>query len=245
MGSARWVAVAFILAAAALFTQLSFAADPEGPAITFISNSTKNATPAESRTDGKGTITTLVLTTMQQNNKWKAYVGNVSGTLVLRDTSDYSIYEWTAIDDPSGTVFITRNNSITWSDIECADSSVIAGEQVQLDHTVTAADNINHTFNHIAHSSLYVGSVLIGNSTCPSTATWISDEEQAISEDSDFQEILLSDGESLVYATIIESDSQSYRNESVTYDFQAIVADSGLPGSTGQATYYFYVEIRS
>jgi hypothetical protein len=73
-------------------------ADPEGGTVTFIDNSTKSVTPATYREDPKGTITTITLNSVQQNTKWKAYIGNVTGTLVLRDSDDYSIYEWSAIE---------------------------------------------------------------------------------------------------------------------------------------------------
>ncbi|MBD3203362.1 hypothetical protein GF327_03650 [Candidatus Woesearchaeota archaeon] len=240
-------AILLVLFLLIIYFSIVIAAEPEGGTIDFKSNSTKNITPPSSRNDTKGTITTIVMTATQQNTKWKAYVGNVTGTLVLRDAADYSIYEWTSIGDPTGEVYITRNDSIEWSNIKCANSTIIDSEQVFLNHSPTSRDNINNTFSNQAHDSFWVGDVTeIQNSTCWGTATWINDSSQTINEDSLFQEILLYDNTNLIYTTIIEQNLQGYRNDSATtYDFQAILPDNALPGSTGQVTYYFYVEIES
>ncbi len=234
------------LMAIVLFSAL--AAEPDGATIDFKSNSTKTTRQPSSRNDSKGTINTVVINAVQQDFKWKAYVGNVSGTLVLKDSSDYSIYEWTSIGNPTGEVYITRDNSIEWDQIECANATHISAEQTYLNHTASAGDNIENTFSSNRHQSFWIGSLMeISNSTCPSLATWVNDTPQSMSEDSLFQEILLYDNTSLVYATIIEQDIPGYRNDSsnTTYDFQALVPESALPGPQGQVTYYFYVEIEA
>ncbi|MBU0756679.1 MAG: hypothetical protein KKF44_01320 [Nanoarchaeota archaeon] len=223
---------------------LVYAAEPEGGNVIYKSNSTKNVSAATSRNDTKGTITTIVIEAITQNYKWKAYVGNVTGTLVLRDSSSYSIYEWTSIGNPSGVVYITRNNSITWSDIKCANSTLIDTEDTYLNHSSTAQDNINFTFSNTAHDSFWVGDIAqIANSSCRSIATWVNNTVQTQNEDALFQEVLLSDDNNLIYATILEQDADGYRDDNSTYDFQALVADSALPGEVDQVTYYFYVEI--
>ena len=54
----------------------------------------------------------------QQDSKWKAYIGNVSGSLRLSDSNSQSIYEWT-FTTITGEVFATRNQTITWSGVKC------------------------------------------------------------------------------------------------------------------------------
>jgi hypothetical protein len=239
-------AVAILISIILLFTAV-FAAEPDGATVYYKSNSTKNSSNPDSRNDTKGTITTIVIDAVQQDNKWKAYVGNVTGTLVLRDASDYSIYEWTSIGNPSGEVYITRNDSITWSNIKCANSTHISTEETALNHSSTAGDNIQNTFSSQAHKSFWVGDITeIANSTCYSTATWVNDTEQTITENSLYQEVVLYDDLNIIYATILEDDLSGYKNDTnTTYDFQSIVPDSALSGSSGQVTYYFYVEIES
>ncbi|MBD3203542.1 hypothetical protein GF327_04560, partial [Candidatus Woesearchaeota archaeon] len=74
-----------------VFLSSVFGADPTGVStVTYKSNSTKNATDADNRSDEKGTITTVVLDSIQQDYKWKAYVGNVTSTFTLDDEADYT-----------------------------------------------------------------------------------------------------------------------------------------------------------
>jgi len=220
---------------------------PEGANVEYVDNSTKADTPPGSRNDSKGTITTIRLSTVQQNVKWKAYVGNVSGTLVLRDSDSYSIYEWPSGGSPTGEVYIARNDSVDWASVECANSTAIANEQTELSHAAAASDNINNTFSEQTHRNFDVGIIPIGQSSCQSLITWTNNSAQAVSIDADFQEVLLMDGDmKLVYTALIDQDTSSYRDDSATgnttYDFQALVPDYN---SGEQATYYFYVEITS
>lgn len=217
--------------------------DPEGGTITFIDNTTRTITPATSRTDSKGTITTITLSTVQQNTKWKAYVGNVTGTLVLRDADDYSIYEWSNSGSPAGEVYITRNSSVDWSSIQCANETNVQAEQTKLGHGASASDNINNTFSSQIHRSIDVAGMTITQSTCPSVFPWINDTSQTPATTAVFQEVLLMDSSyRIVYSSLINQDASGYRNatnEDRT-DFEAILPDFT---STVNARYYFYVEI--
>jgi hypothetical protein len=215
--------------------------EPTGASVQYLSNSTKNATPPDVRQDAKGTITVVSLTTTQQNTKWKAYVGNVTGTLVLRDADDYATYQWPGGGSPDGEVYITRNSTIDWDSIQCANATDVETEQAALGHSPTAIDNINNTFNNKVHEAIPIGDVTIPASQCKSTATWVNNTAQTLTESSFFQEVLLMDQYArIVYAALIDQDADSYRNENTTYDFQAIVPDYvGAP----IAIYYFYVEI--
>ena len=249
----KFVALTLIV----VLVSLSFifiTAEPEGASITYISNTSKNSSNPDSRQDNKGTITTLVISTVQQNIKWKAYVGNVSGTLVLRDVDDYSIYEWASGGSPDGEVFITMNSSIDWANIECANKTAIQNLQSHLGHGAAAGDNIESTFSNQIHEAIVVGEDTITASTCNSTAMWVNDTAQAMAVDSFYQEVLLMDDEmKVIFTALIDQDISSYRDDNaigntstiganLTYDFQAIV-----PDYTGAsiATYYFYVEIDS
>jgi len=229
-------------------------ADPEGASVQFISNTTKNSTAADFRNDTKGTINTVLLTTIQQNIKWKAYVGNVSGTLVLRDADDYSIYEWSSGGAPDGEVYITRNDSVDWASIKCANQTSITNEETALGHASSSGDNINHTFDGAYHQEFDVGESTIAISSCKSLATWVNNTIQNFNQTFEnstlFQEVLLMDNSMhVVYAALIDQDTRSYRDDltnltslgsNITYDFQAIIPDyTGVP----IARYYFYVEI--
>lgn len=217
-------------------------ADPDGADVTYISNTSKIPKIPDNRTDDKGTITTILLDTVQQNIRWKAYVGNVSGKLVLRDADQYSFYEWPAMANPDGVVFITMNQTIDWSTIQCANTSDIQTFQTSLGHSSAALDNVNNTFNTRIHQSFDVGTTPFSSDQCWSAFPWINNTAQTPSSSALFQEVLLMDVDrKIVFASLIDQDTQGYRNDGTTkYDFQALVPDYT---SSENALYYFYVEI--
>jgi hypothetical protein len=193
------------------------------------------------RNDSGGRIITTVLSVEQQDLNWKAYVGNVSGLFVLQNVDNQSIYEWPSVSVATGKLFISRNSSVNFSSVGCANNSQIVSEQLLLGFGNTDADNINNTFIAKAHRQFDVGSVPIALNNCSSIATWVNDTTQAAGATAAFQEVLLFDGSTLVYASLLNDNKQGYDNSS--YDFQAIIAENG--SSSLATTYYFYVELDS
>jgi hypothetical protein len=216
-------------------------ATPAGPSIGYVSNSTATTLSANRSQDLKGTITTLNLSSNQQDYKWKAYTGNVTGSLVLDDASGKSIYDWNQ-GTPTGEVYVSRASSISWANVSCVNQTVIDSEQSALGMTSASVDSINKTFNYTTHKSFLVGTKNITNSSCRSTATYINDARQSITESAYFQEILLKDDitSNLVYTTIIENHQAGYNGVS-TFDFQLLVAEN--ESSSTPLLYYFYVEL--
>lgn len=229
-----------------LTNMINVMAEPDGASVTFVENTTKAATTPGSRNDSKGTINVITLTTVQQNLKWKAYVGNVTGTLVLQDADAYSIYEWASLSSPTGEVYVTRNDSISWADLQCANESHIFVEEEFLNITGTSTDSINQTFSSTIHKSFDVDPVgTIANSTCYTAYPWLNDSSQTASEDAIYQEILMSDTSNIIFTALIDQDGFSYKNDTnTTYDFQAIVPDNAI-ASNPDVTYYFYLELSS
>ena len=249
-------------------------AEPSGPTVSIEGNPTKaaaagtkvnssNATSSVVRSPG-GMIFTANLQSDQQNTRWKAYVGNVTGTLTLDDASSNTIYQWT-LSTVTGEVFSTRaSGSINWSGINCtwiADGKINAtqgitssnrtpehNENIVLSHT-SPDDNITATFSLANHSSMTVGSVAIGKNNCFTTQTRQNDNAQVFldSDNANYTEILLYDGAynktsgNLVYATFIYDDLEGYNSQS--YDFQMILPESAAVGFTSSTAYYFYVEL--
>jgi hypothetical protein len=231
------------LLVAGLLVGLTYAV-PDGATVYYVGNSTKDTSTPDSRIDPKGTISTITLNTVQQNMKWKAYVGNVTGTLVLKDSDDYSIYEWSSIGSPTGEVFISRNQSVSWAQLQCANSTRITSEQTYLNMIAASSDSINNTFWNKKHRDFDVDPVgTIQNSTCKSLFTYIRDLPQsATNESALFQEVLLQDNRNLIYAALIDQDRPSYRNDSSEFDFQALVPEDAVT-SNPDLRYYFYLEI--
>ena len=214
---------------------------PAGPSITYVSNTTSISNVTNRSADIKGTITTLTMSANQQDYKWKAYVGNISGGLALDNANGKSIYDW-SLTTITGEVFVTRASSVNWNVVGCVNQTVIDSEQSSLGMPSTAQDNINSTFNFTNHRSFLVGSVL--NMTgCRSTATYINDAAQVMGPNAFFQEVLLKDNStnSLIYSTLIENDHQGYTGID-NYDFQMIVAEN--ESNTLPTQYFFFVELR-
>lgn len=225
-------------------TLASFAiADPAGSTISnAVTSYGPNSTPA-SRTDNRSTITTMVLSAIQQDQHWKAYVGNVTGILTLDNPSNFTIYSWD-VTTVTGQVYASRYNNITWSssNIICADTAVINAESAFHNMTAAQPDRLNRTFNWTIHKQFQVGGNTIAESTCNSTVTYMNDTRQVPTTTSPFQEVLIKDNANgyLIYMTSIDDDVQGYDNTS--YDFQMIVAESDVKASA--TPYYFYVELR-
>ncbi|MEM4638219.1 MAG: hypothetical protein QXK76_04325, partial [Candidatus Woesearchaeota archaeon] len=190
--------------------------------------------------DEKGTITVLTMNLNQQDYRWKAYVGNVTGKLALDDGTANTIYDW-SLTTITGEVYVSRASNINWINVSCANQTVIDNEQTALGMSFSSSDNINNTFIYNIHKSIIVGTKNIANSTCRSTATYINDAPQIISESALFQEILLSDvlTGSLIYTTFIEDNQVGYNGE--TFDFQLLLAEN--ESSSTPLNYYFYVEL--
>lgn len=239
--SFRYVLLALLIVTAALFFVVQVNAVPASPQITYVSNSTYTSISANRSVDEKGTITVVTMTLSQQNYRWKAYVGNVSGSLSLDDATTSTIYDW-SLATISGEVYVSRASSIAWANVSCVNQTVINNEQSFFGMSPSARDNINNTFNHTVHKSFLIGTKNITASSCRSAFTYVNDAAQVISETARFQEVLLRDdlNGNLIYATILEQDQQGYDGIS-TYDFQLIVAEN--ESSTTPTNYYFYVEL--
>lgn len=214
---------------------------PDGVTIVPIRNDTSSPTAGGMINTTGGSITTVNLNASTQNVRWKAFIGNVSGTLTLDDSAGASIYSW-SLASISGEVYATRNpGSVNWTGINCSNLTHLSNEEVALGHT-NKDDNITTTFNVKNHSSFFVDVRPITNNTCQSVHTYVNSTAQ----DQRFEEVALYDGTNLtngniIYSTILEQDKYGYNNK--TYDFQMIVPERGEPTWQSATAYYFYVEL--
>ncbi len=234
-----------------LFEVLFVSADPVGPTISYKGNTTMNDSSAATMNyTGTGNIAggyiyTANLNSNQKNPRWKAYVGNVTGTLVLQDAEGYSIYDWSIATALTGEVYATRSSTtISWSTIACATNSNVSNEMVALNHT-NLNDNISTTFAESDNDQFVVGTTTIGQNTCNTTNLYVNGSAPTADE---WEEVLLHDGDNMVYTAIIEQDlhgfdgNQSEAN-STTYDFQLMLPEDGSATWASSTAYYFYVEL--
>lgn len=189
------------------------------------------------RNDSGGRIITANFNLEQQNGGWKAYVGNVSGSYVLQNAVNESIYEW-PLSSVAGELYVSRDGSLTFGSVTCANQATMDADHVILGMAASNDDSINKTFNSTTHTPFNVGTTPL--SGCPSTALWVNDTVQTQGASATWQEVLLNVSGSLVYASILNNDRSGFTN-TTTYDFQAIVAENRTD-SAGH-TYYFYLEL--
>lgn len=229
-----------ILVAIALILKSGFVnADPAGATINSNSSASTPVYAPGSLTNPGGSINTVVFDVVQQNDKWKAYIGNITGSLTLDDGNGFTIFQWAmAAGDITGEVYAARSNSVDWSIINCSNVTTVENEDSAIGFTGASIDNINRTFNESIHNTIVSAGRTIPANSCRATATYVNDTKQDQST-ADFQEILFASGTDLVYVAPINQGTGGYR-DNVTVDFQLLVADDVSQVVT---TYYFYVEI--
>jgi len=217
---------------------------PEGPGFSIISNTSRtgaggtevNAT--YNGTAGGGYIYTMLMNATSQTVRWKGFVGNVSGQLVLDDVNGQSIYTWTLNSTFSGEVYATRyGSSVSWFNVNCSNSTHKDTEDQQL--SLFQQDNISSTFNTRDHLAFAIGTLDITADSCFGIFTYVNDGPQATR----FSEIMLYDylNNVTVYSTVLETDQAGFDGKS--YDFQMILPENGSVGFAGPLSYYFYVEL--
>jgi hypothetical protein len=239
------------------------AANPQGPSdITDITNETKGDTAGTERneTEGAGYIYTIAITTTSQNQRWKAYVGNVTGTLTLDNAAGSTIYDWTLSSSIAGRLYATRTSTTpSWTTINCTwafasglydagnaneteNRSIEEDENIELNQ-LRADDNITTTFNETNHTSFWVGDTQIPENYCYNTNTYINETRHGGDQYADtYDEIILFDGTLPIYTTKLENDHIAY-NETYTYDFQILLPEDGTEGFQSSTAYWFYVEL--
>ena len=240
----------------------SVAGTPTGPTIHQLKNETSgiaNATMLNESTGG-GYIYTLNISGSIQDQRWKAYVGNVTGKWVLQDVDGNAIYDWPLTSLIQGEVYVTRKaTTVDWTDINCtyfgagattaapntntADRTIEEQENTALGFT-NHDDNVTATFKNRVHTAMSIGTRTIPANTCYSINTYINGTTQTSS--TFFQELALYDGlnktvGSVVYATFVENDIWGF--DTSPYDFQLIVPNNGTT-TTIVVPYYFYVELQ-
>ncbi len=233
-GKTRWITA---LTISVILIAVQAYAQPTGTTITFNQTDAPEGASPASRTDSGGSITTLVVDALQQNPRWKAYIGNITGSLTLDDSGGNTIFNW-ALDQSeiTGEIYSSRNDSVSWTNIQCAANAMITTEESFLGMSSAAPDSISNTFNETTHPALTIGTVNILANTCNATSTFVNDARQPQAT-ADFPLILLDDTTNLVYVSPINPETTGY--DGSTFDFQLILANN--PSST--TPYYFYVEL--
>jgi len=197
-----------------------------------------------------GNVTEISMNGISTTKAWAGYYGNITGTITLENSDGNVFYNWTAV-EPKGEIYASLNNSITWANIVCFEFDGSNGNfnvddaegwyGIQDDDE----DGINETFTDDTNIGFQVGTVVIAPNTCPATNPY----QNGAPVNNNFENILLTDQDVLVYTTIIENDEADNSTDILgfdgrAHDFQMLVAENGHDGQEDTATtYYFWAEI--
>ncbi len=197
-------------------------------------NDTATPTPIDAQA---GNVTELSITSISVTKSWQGFYGNITGTIILADASGNNFYDWN-VSTPTGQVYASRNDSVTWTDIDCLNATGITAEETYLGQQTTDPDSVNNTYSETNHPSFLVGS---GNMTgCPTTQAYSSGGVQ----NNQFWQVLLADtDDNVVYTTIIE-DSSPAGFDGAPWHFQLLVGENGRDTENPTTPYYFYLELQ-
>jgi len=262
---------------AALVTLVSVFAVSAAPSIepttpnsmTYVTNSTIGGQSGMAQTHQRGYIHYVNIDESAPTQKWKAYVGNVTGEFALQDASGNAIYDWTIAvvtgelyatkEAPTGGSGVFQGGIPNWTAVQCANSTIIYDEENQFNHTPTDEDSYRNTFknaNSFNLTSFYAGEKLVTDASaiggeaggCFGAYMNTNNADQF----TDWEEVVLTDGTyedegsgdldyDAIYAALFENNVNGFDN--VPYDFQILLPEVGTDGAQTPTTYYFYVEL--
>lgn len=232
---------AFLLVAILALSSLAIvSADPNGATtVTQEASSTGSVnTNAANHSAIAGNVTEITIYGESITQSWQGYYGNVSGAIRLSDGSGNSMYNW-SLASPSGEVFASTASSITWSSIDCFNWTADGATLETAFNVNDSADGVNETFTDAnSHAEFYVGGTTFTAGECMSTDVF---DSTGASVDGTFEEVLLHDGTSTIFASLLEDDVSGF--DSNAHDFQMLVLEDGHSGDTSTTPYFFYVEL--
>lgn len=217
-------------------------ADPTPPvnAPTLINSTSRNVSglAAQSVQARGGNVTQVNIDALTITKSWQGYYGQVHGEIALETSAGSKFYNWT-LTSVSGRVYATRATTITWTNVNCTNSTNMTTETTFLGLTASDGDSVINTFNSSTHPAFNVSTSVIVANTCQATSVFVNNASQT----SNWRQVLLTDRTSnnIIYTTIMNASTVGF--DGGTYDFQLLVGENEHTGSIGVTNYYFWVEL--
>jgi hypothetical protein len=229
----------FLLVAVAFFTAFALAEPYGADDVSYVTSSRYNtsAITPDSIDAIAGNVTEITLNATTVTTSWQGFYGNVSGEIILADSSGNNFYDWN-LSTPSGQVYASRSDAVTWESIACITPVLLGAEETYLGQTADDGDSITNTYTLTNHPWFLSGTTNITG--CNATKAYDSTGEQGADS---FWQVLLSDGANTVYSTILE-DGLTNGFNNAPWHFELLVGENGKSGSEGSTPYYFYVELQ-
>lgn len=208
-----------------------------------------------------GNVTELSIFGYSITQSWQGYFGNVTGTIMLADSSDSVMYNW-SLASPEGEIYASTNNSILWNYVQCfnftadgtyADDRGNAGGTSQYGTNLTILENmfgisgddvdgVNETFTLLGtgHNNFYTNNFQFSEGECRNTQIF---SNAGIGEDNKFEEVLLYEPttSSVIFTSLLNENVIGFDNK--PHDFEMLVLEDGHLTDTSTTNYYFYVEL--
>lgn len=200
-----------------------------------------------------GNISHLVVYGVTPTRSWQGYVGNITGNIILADSENNTLYDW-YMAEPRGQIYAVNNASVVnWTNIQCFKWDATDGfgtvDDLEGYYNISNGDldGVNETFNRTSSMGIYVGPTSLPAGTCQSQYMYVNNATPG--NTAIFEELLLTDGERIVFTSIIENRDQSGNTTDKTgydgaiWDFEMIVLEDGHGTNIAAVNYYFYVEL--
>lgn len=169
-----------------------------------------------------GNIRYTDLTTNMSTYRWAGLLGNVSGNIVLGDSSNDVLFSWTA----NGRIVYASTGSPTWASLVVANAST-----VQTYINGTDSDNFTNTFNSTAtvDSGIFPSLTNAPTATTNGGAGWFT--------------YALYDGANMVWAGNVRAAGDTAYDTTTSVQYQMIVPEDGTSGDTSATSYNLWVEL--
>jgi len=233
----RWLII-LILGVVSISTVLAV---PTGPStVTNLGSSRYSTSAAANISAIAGNVSEINFNASSITNTWQGYYGNITGTIVLGNSNNQSMYNWN-LTSPAGQIYATRVIAVpVWTSVRCANQTEVNTEDTTLGvNQTTDQDSVNKTFiNTTSFNSFYVGGLNVNTSqNCRAVQLYNSTGVSS----TNFAEVLLSDTSNMIYTGLISNPMVGFDNRS--HQFEMIVGENGHNGDTTATPYYFYVEL--
>jgi hypothetical protein len=217
-----------------------------------------------------GNVSQLVFAGTTTTKTYQGYYGNVTGLVVLGDSNNNTLYDW-SLASPQGEIYAVRQVASSpiplWESVVCASPTNIAAEDTRLNVNETIdEDSVNNTFvvggapdqaarfptSDFTHPQFWVANQSITANSCAVATMYNSTYEPSPY----FKEVLLEDSTQsyIIYTAIIAhtinpfpaaNDFNGFNGGN--WDFEMLVGEDGHGANTGStgttSTYWFYLEL--
>jgi hypothetical protein len=172
-----------------------------------------------------------------QTQVWQGFAGNITGNLVLDDSSGDRFYSWN-LSNVSGEIYASRNSTVDWNIINVQNDCTV-DESL----TGTKSDRVNRTYTASSNTvNFSVGTIAINSSTACATMPFVNGTRQTATnlfENTILTRGNVSNGNQSIYVGILQANGVAGFDQQ-EYNFQLLVP---VNRTTGFTTYYMYAEL--